>query len=70
MVRERVIAGLNRARAQGRRSAGPRYGQGRERYQGTPDVGDGMLKIAKTLGIGVSTVQRYGVKRRGFKLKG
>ena len=38
MVRERVIAGLNRARAQGKALGRPKVnGQGRDRHQGAPD---------------------------------
>ena len=59
MIQERVKAGLQRAKAQGKRLGRPTV---------TPDIEDrilalreqgmGKIKIAKTLGIGVSVVQR------------
>ena len=60
MIRERVMAGLARVRAEGKKKLGrPRVGTKvenviRERLS----AGDGMLKVARALGIGVSTVQR------------
>jgi len=64
MIRERVIAGLCRAREQG-------VTLGRPKVTGRVEVairqrlaaGDGMLRIAKALGVGVSTVHR--VKHEG-----
>ena len=59
MIRERVLAGLARAKAQGKRLGRPRVSSKvvaevlRLRSQGT-----GKRKIAKQLGIGVSTVMR------------
>ena len=59
MIRERVLAGLARAKAQGKRLGRPRVNRKvvaevqRLRSQGT-----GKRKIAKQLGIGVSTVMR------------
>ena len=59
MIRERVIAGLNRARAQGKALGRPKVTSKVETaIRARLSVGHGMLKIAKTLGIGVSTVQR------------
>jgi DNA invertase Pin-like site-specific DNA recombinase len=62
MIRERVNAGLARAKAQGKRLGRPMVAAGteaaiRERLA----TGAGILKVAKGLGVGVSTVQR--VKR-------
>jgi DNA invertase Pin-like site-specific DNA recombinase len=59
MIRSRVNAGLDRARAKGVRLGRPKVstkveGAIRKRLA----AGDGMLKVAKTLGVGVSTVQR------------
>jgi hypothetical protein len=58
MIRERVMAGLARVRAEGKKKLGrPRVGTKvenviRERLS----AGDGMLKVARALGVGVSTV--------------
>ena len=62
LIRERVMAGLSRARAQGVKLGRPRAQAGtesaiRERLA----QGEGMIRIAKALGVGVGTVQR--VKR-------
>lgn len=59
IIRERVMAGLDRARAQGKRLGRPQVGRKveaaiRERLAS----GTGILKVAKGLGVGVSTVQR------------
>lgn len=61
MIRERVTAGLNRAKAQGKTLGRPKANADVEdRIRTLHDGGNGMgkLKIAKTLGIGVSVVQR------------
>lgn len=63
MIRERVLAGLARARKQGTRSG---LAIGRPRVSATVEArirelrsqGIGVLKIARTLGCGASTVQR------------
>jgi DNA invertase Pin-like site-specific DNA recombinase len=65
MIRSRVNAGLDRARARGVRLGRPTVkakveNAVRDRLM----TGDGMVKIAKALGIGVSTVQRI---RNGMK---
>ena len=62
MIRERVLAGLDRAKAQGKRLGRPQVGRKTEaaiteRLAG----GAGVLRVAKALGVGTSTVQR--VKR-------
>lgn len=68
MIVERVNAGLSRARAQGRVGGRPKVDQDIEpkivelRAQGL-----GILKIAKTLGIGTSVVQR--VVSSGYPIK-
>jgi len=59
MIQARVNAGLARARAKGVRLGRPKVGTEieaaiRERLA----AGDGILKVAKALGVGVSTVQR------------
>jgi DNA invertase Pin-like site-specific DNA recombinase len=59
MIQERVKAGLERARAQGKQLGRPTVSAGVEaRIAELREQGMGKLKIAKTLGIGVSTVQR------------
>lgn len=63
MIRERVVSGIARSKAQGTKSGRP---HGRPANLINPEAqvlqaraeGKGMLKIAKELGIGVSTVQR------------
>ncbi len=59
MIRSRVNAGLDRARAKGTRLGRPTVKAKVETaIRDRLSAGDGMLKIAKTLGVGVSTVQR------------
>lgn len=59
MIRERVIAGLARARAAGRKLGRPMVSPEREAaVRDRLIAGTGMLKIARELGVGVSTVQR------------
>ena len=59
MIQERVKAGLERARAQGKQLGRPTVSADVEaRIAELRGEGMGKLKIAKTLGIGVSTVQR------------
>lgn len=68
MIRERVMAGLARAKAEtpeqrrskGKKDAGrPRIATKTEQaIRDRLTTGDGMLKVAKALGVGVSTVQR------------
>jgi DNA invertase Pin-like site-specific DNA recombinase len=59
MIQERVKAGLARAKAQGTRLGRPSVGADVEaRIRELKANGVGILKIAKTLGIGVSAVQR------------
>ena len=59
MIRERINAGLARARAKGvqlgRRPTSPKV---EERIRDLRGTGMGILKIARQLGIGVSVVQR------------
>ena len=59
MIRQRVNAGLARAKAKGvilgRRSVGTKI---EERIRELRQTGMGILKIARTLGIGTSVVQR------------
>lgn len=59
MIRDRVNAGLARAKAQGKRLGRPTVGSGTEAKVGELRAGGmGIVRVAKTLGIGVSAVQR------------
>lgn len=59
MIRERVKAGLERARVQGKILGRPRTPElVEERIRAARLQGKGIKKIATELGIGVSTVQR------------
>lgn len=59
MIRERVKAGLERARAQGKTLGRPQTSERVEqKIQAARQQGKGIQKIAQELGIGVSTVQR------------
>lgn len=59
MIRERVNAGLKRARAQGKTLGRPRTSKKTEEaVRGRLEGGSGILKVAKELGVGVSVVQR------------
>jgi DNA invertase Pin-like site-specific DNA recombinase len=59
MIRERVMASLERAKAQGVVLGRPRVARKVENAIRTRlAAGEGILKVAKGLGVGVSTVQR------------
>ncbi|OYX68921.1 MAG: resolvase [Rhizobiales bacterium 32-66-11] len=59
MIQERVKAGLARAKAEGRKLGRPTVGTDTEaRIRELRAQGMGIVKVAKTLGIGVSAVQR------------
>jgi DNA invertase Pin-like site-specific DNA recombinase len=59
MIQERVKAGLQRAKAQGKRLGRPTMTPDIEgRILALREQGMGKVKIAKTLGVGVSVVQR------------
>ena len=59
MIQERVKAGLARARKEGKRLGRPPVSaEIEDKIRDARKAGQGMLKIAKTLGVGVSTVQR------------
>jgi DNA invertase Pin-like site-specific DNA recombinase len=59
IIKERVNAGLARARAQGKRLGRPRVGQATtDKVRAELSRGTGMLKTAKLLSVGVGTVQR------------
>jgi DNA invertase Pin-like site-specific DNA recombinase len=59
MIQERVKAGLERAKAQGKRLGRPPVSAKTEaKIRKLRDTGMGKLKIARTLSVGVSTVQR------------
>ncbi|MDF2995108.1 MAG: Resolvase domain [Xanthobacteraceae bacterium] len=61
MIQERVKAGLARAKAEGKRLGRPTIGNDVEaRIRALRAEGMGILKVAKTLGVGVSAVQRVG----------
>ena len=65
MIRERVNAGLKRAKAQGKKLGRPRINpQIEAKIQDRRKTGTGILKIAKELGLGTSVVQRV-VKEMG-----
>lgn len=60
MIQERVNAGLSRARQQGKQLGRPKASQAIEQdiLKLRKESGHGILKIAKTLNIGTSVVQR------------
>jgi DNA invertase Pin-like site-specific DNA recombinase len=59
MIRERVNAGLARARSQGKTLGRPKVDQTIEaEILALRQTGVGQLKIAKTLRVGTGTVQR------------
>jgi DNA invertase Pin-like site-specific DNA recombinase len=59
MIRERVNAGLARARARGKRPGRPKVALAVERrVRDSLSKGAGILKTARTLGLGTRTVQR------------
>lgn len=60
MIRARVIAGLNRVREEGIKKLGrPTIGRKTEEaVRQQLDAGHGILKVAKLVGVGSSTVQR------------
>ncbi len=60
MIRERVMAGLARVRAEGKKQLGrPKVGKKiDDAIRVRLSAGDGMLKVSKALGVGVSTVMR------------
>jgi len=59
MIKERVNAGLSRAKAQGKTLGRPKTGgETEDRIREMHGGGMGKVKIAKTLGVGVSLVQR------------
>ena len=59
MIRERVVAGLERAKAEGKTLGRPKVGKGMEReIARLREEGKGILAIAKKVGCGTSVVQR------------
>src|SRR6202140_4441696 len=68
MIQERVRAGLARAKAEGKQLGRPRVDEKTEiairKALGRKDR-PGILKIAKELGVGTSTVQRIAAEHRG-----
>jgi DNA invertase Pin-like site-specific DNA recombinase len=59
MFRERLMVGLARVRAEGKKLGRPKVSSRKEAaIRARLTAGDGMLYVAKTLGVGVSTVQR------------
>ena len=59
MIRDRVNAGLDRARAKGVRLGRPKVGKKTEAaIRARLAAGEGMLKVARALGVGTGTVQR------------
>jgi len=66
MIQERVRAGLERARAQGKRLGRPKVGTDIERaITAARADGKGIKRTARDLGIGVGTVQRV-IQRLGL----
>jgi len=71
MIKQRVHAGLKRAVAQGKRLGRPKLDRATERKaEKLLEEGKGILKVAKTLGIGTSTVQRIKVALPPFVAAG
>jgi DNA invertase Pin-like site-specific DNA recombinase len=59
MIRDRVNAGLDRARAKGVRLGRPKVGRKAEAaIKARLATGEGMLKVARALSVGTGTVQR------------
>ncbi len=59
MIRDRIHAGLSRARNQGKRLGRPRVPYTTERaIRAARAEGKGILKIAREVGVGTGTVQR------------
>jgi DNA invertase Pin-like site-specific DNA recombinase len=59
MIRERVMAGLDRAKAQGVKLGRPKVpAKVEDAIRARLAQGQGMLKVARELSVGVSTVQR------------
>ena len=59
MIRERVLSGMARAKSQGKHCGRPKTTPEVERaIMATLRAGTGMIKTAKTHGVGVGTVQR------------
>jgi DNA invertase Pin-like site-specific DNA recombinase len=60
IIRERVLSGLSRAKAQGKKLGRPRLDEAKRssKIRKLREQGIGILKIARKLGIGVSVVQR------------
>jgi len=65
MIRERVVAGLERAKAQGKTLGRPKVGRRVEReIERLKGEGKGILAIARQVGCGTSVVQRVVVAMR------
>jgi DNA invertase Pin-like site-specific DNA recombinase len=60
IIRERVLSGLSRAKAQGKKLGRPRLDEAKrsDKIKKLRKQGVGILKIARQLGIGTSVVQR------------
>jgi DNA invertase Pin-like site-specific DNA recombinase len=59
LIQERVMAGLTRAKAQGKILGRPKVGGKIENaIRARLRAGEGMLKVAKALGVGTGTLQR------------
>lgn len=67
MIRDRVNAGLARAKAQGKKLGRPRNDDAKQRAAviRLRTEGKGMIKIARQLGVGVSYVQRISAESDG-----
>lgn len=67
IIRERIMAGLARAKSEGRRLGRPRVSaEVEQRIRDARRQGMGIRKVASTLGVGVSVVQRL-ENRKGRK---
>ena len=69
MIRQRIKAGLKRAVAQGVKLGRPKISATERKVRKQLAKGVGILKVAKSLGIGTGTVQRIS-KERAMSLRG
>jgi DNA invertase Pin-like site-specific DNA recombinase len=71
MIRSRVNAGLDRARARGVRLGRPKVtGKVEDAIRARLGTGEGILKVAKVLGVGTGTVQRVKAEMSATGLDG
>ena len=66
MIRSRPTTGLDRARARGGTLGRPKVtGKVERAIRARLESGEGMLKVAKALGVGTGTVQRVKAEMSG-----